>query len=103
MHLFLQAGGNIIQVPETRPEWNQWQFHYDFRFPIGTRTDRSRCRWFTDFIVTAVRYQATTSAACKPTLNAGLRPETIGIGVFAAKSAHWPEMKRSARHVDARW
>jgi len=25
------AGGEIDQVRETRPEWNDWPFHYDFR------------------------------------------------------------------------
>jgi hypothetical protein len=27
----VQAGGEIDQVRETRPEWNDWPFHYDFR------------------------------------------------------------------------
>jgi hypothetical protein len=25
------AGGEIDQIPETRPEWDDWPFHYDFR------------------------------------------------------------------------
>lgn len=25
------ACGEIDQVPETRPEWNDWPYHYDFR------------------------------------------------------------------------
>src|SRR5262245_12991839 len=37
MHDFLRSGGTIVQVRETRPEWNHWPFHYDFRFPIGNR------------------------------------------------------------------
>jgi hypothetical protein len=37
MHKFLTSGGIIDQVWETRPQWNQWPFHYDFRFPIGGR------------------------------------------------------------------
>jgi hypothetical protein len=38
MHDFFRSGGTIDQVRETRPEWNHWPFHYDFRFPIGART-----------------------------------------------------------------
>ena len=37
MYQFVELGGIIQQVPETRPEWNQWPFHYDFRFRIGVR------------------------------------------------------------------
>jgi hypothetical protein len=37
MHIHLQAGGVIDQVPERRPEWNMWPFHYDFRLHLGTR------------------------------------------------------------------
>jgi len=31
MHEHVDAGGEIHQVRETRPEWNDWPFHYDFR------------------------------------------------------------------------
>src|SRR5437870_5323049 len=31
MNEHVQAGGEIDQVRETRPEWNDWPFHYDFR------------------------------------------------------------------------
>lgn len=31
MYDHVRAGGAIDQVPETRPEWNDWPFHYDFR------------------------------------------------------------------------
>src|SRR5437879_8684597 len=37
MYHFLQGGGIIEQVRETRLEWNQWPFHYDFHFPIKGR------------------------------------------------------------------
>jgi hypothetical protein len=37
MHEFLQRGGVIDQVTETRPEWNVWPYHYDFRLLIGNR------------------------------------------------------------------
>lgn len=37
MHDFLQGGGVIDQIPETRPEWSLWPCHYDFRFPIAGR------------------------------------------------------------------
>jgi len=31
------AGGEIDQVKETRFEWSEQRFHYDFRIPIGDR------------------------------------------------------------------
>jgi hypothetical protein len=31
MHDHVQAGRVIDQVPEQRPEWNDYPFHYDFR------------------------------------------------------------------------
>ena len=34
MYEHLQAGGTIDQTPETRPEWNDRPFHYDFRLVI---------------------------------------------------------------------
>jgi hypothetical protein len=37
LHDFVQGGGAIDQVPETRPEWNVWPYHYDFRLMIGSR------------------------------------------------------------------
>jgi hypothetical protein len=33
----VEAGGEIDQVPERRPEWNDHDFHYDLRFPIAGR------------------------------------------------------------------
>jgi hypothetical protein len=33
MYEHVQAGGTIEQVRETRPEWDDWPFHYDFRLP----------------------------------------------------------------------
>jgi hypothetical protein len=38
MHDFLAAGGVIDQIKETRPEWNMWPFHYDFRLPLAGRS-----------------------------------------------------------------
>ena len=37
MHDYVSAGGHIDQVRETRPAWNDWPFHYDFRLPWGGR------------------------------------------------------------------
>jgi len=37
MHDFVQNGGIIQQIPERRPEWNTWPYHYDFRVQFGTR------------------------------------------------------------------
>ena len=37
MSRFLEGGGEIGQTPETRPEWSQWRFHYDFRIKIAGR------------------------------------------------------------------
>lgn len=37
MNNFLLAGGVIDQVPETRPAWTTWPYHYDFRLPLGGR------------------------------------------------------------------
>jgi len=34
---FVHAGGDIDQVAETRPEWNDRAFHYDLRLPIAGR------------------------------------------------------------------
>lgn len=37
MHRHVEAGGEIDQVPERRPEWNDRPFHYDLRLSIGGR------------------------------------------------------------------
>jgi hypothetical protein len=37
MHDFVEAGGAIDEVRETRPEWSTYSFHYDFRLPLGGR------------------------------------------------------------------
>jgi hypothetical protein len=37
MYVHVTAGGEIDQVTETRPEWSEFDFHYDFRFPIAER------------------------------------------------------------------
>ncbi|MEO8494170.1 MAG: hypothetical protein ABI614_03805 [Planctomycetota bacterium] len=34
MHEYVEAGGEIDEVPETRPEWSDYEFHYDLRFTI---------------------------------------------------------------------
>lgn len=34
MHEYVEAGGKIDQVRETRPEWSDYDFHYDLRFAI---------------------------------------------------------------------
>ena len=31
------AGGQIDQILETRPEWSDYRYHYDFRIQIGGR------------------------------------------------------------------
>jgi hypothetical protein len=37
MFRFLESGGRIDQTRETRSEWTQWRFHYDFRMEIEGR------------------------------------------------------------------
>ena len=37
MFHFFAAGGEIDQVRETRPQWSEHRFHYDFRMEIGGR------------------------------------------------------------------
>ena len=37
MHGFLAGGGVIDQVKETRPEWDMWPYHYDFRLLLANR------------------------------------------------------------------
>ena len=34
---YVEAGGKIDQVGETRPDWSEQRFHYDFRLPIAGR------------------------------------------------------------------
>ncbi len=34
---YVSAGGVIDQVPERRPQWSDYDFHYDIRFPIAGR------------------------------------------------------------------
>ena len=34
MHEYVEAGGDIDEVRETRPEWSDYGFHYDLRFAI---------------------------------------------------------------------
>ena len=34
MFEYVEAGGEIYEVPETRPEWNDYEYHYDLRFTI---------------------------------------------------------------------
>jgi len=37
MFRHVESGGGIDQVRETRPEWSERRFHYDFRLPLGGR------------------------------------------------------------------
>jgi hypothetical protein len=37
MYDHVGSGEVIDQVPEHRPEWNTWPYHYDFRLRFGTR------------------------------------------------------------------
>lgn len=37
MFQFVAAGGEIDQTTETRPDWSEHRFHYDFRMEIGGR------------------------------------------------------------------
>lgn len=37
MFQHVDAGGEIDQVKETRPEWSASRYHYDFRIPLGER------------------------------------------------------------------
>jgi len=34
MHEYVEGGGEIDEVKETRPQWSQYEFHYDLRFSI---------------------------------------------------------------------
>ncbi|MEQ8786447.1 MAG: hypothetical protein RIC55_09115 [Pirellulaceae bacterium] len=38
MHEFVAAGNEIDEVPESRPEWSDYPFHYDLRLAV---TDKS--------------------------------------------------------------
>lgn len=37
MYDHVQTAGTIDQVPERRPEWNDREFHYDFRLSVAGR------------------------------------------------------------------
>ena len=37
MHQHVAGGGPIDQVPERRPEWSDYDYHYDLRLPIAGR------------------------------------------------------------------
>ena len=37
MHEYVKSGGRIDQVPERRPEWSRYDYHYDLRFDMGGR------------------------------------------------------------------
>ena len=37
IYRFVAAGGEIDQIPETRPQWSEHRFHYDFRMEVGGR------------------------------------------------------------------
>lgn len=39
MHEYVDNEGDIDEQPETRPEWDEYDFHWDLRFEInGTKT-----------------------------------------------------------------
>lgn len=48
MHEYVESGGEIDEVPETRPEWSDYGFHYDLRFACKNRPvyveSRLHCR-----------------------------------------------------------
>lgn len=49
LRLFIEQGGEIDQVQETRPEWKgDRQYHYDARFPIDGRATYIEMRLNTD-------------------------------------------------------
>lgn len=37
MHDHVVRGGAVDQVNERRPEWSDYDFHYDFRLPVAGR------------------------------------------------------------------
>jgi hypothetical protein len=37
MFCHFDAGGRVDQVRETRPEWSEHRYHYDFRLQFGDR------------------------------------------------------------------
>jgi hypothetical protein len=37
LYQHVEAGGEIDQVPERRPEWNDRDFHYDLRLTVAGR------------------------------------------------------------------
>lgn len=37
MYEFVESGGEIDEVKETRPEWSEYDFHHDLRFTIQNR------------------------------------------------------------------
>jgi hypothetical protein len=37
MHAYVAEGGVIDQQRETRPEWNDYDYHYDLRIPCAGR------------------------------------------------------------------
>jgi hypothetical protein len=37
MFRFVADGGEIDRIAETRPDWSEHRFHYDFRMEIGGR------------------------------------------------------------------
>ena len=37
LHEYVAAGGPVDQVKERRPEWSDYDFHYDLRLPVAGR------------------------------------------------------------------
>src|SRR5262245_56331677 len=48
MYNHVAAGGQIDQVPERRPEWNDRDFHYDLRVSIGGKLRYIETLWIDD-------------------------------------------------------
>jgi hypothetical protein len=44
MHEYVETGGKIDEVRETRPEWSDYEFHYDLRFSIHKQPVYIECR-----------------------------------------------------------
>jgi hypothetical protein len=38
MYEYVAAGGQIDEVRETRPQWSDYEFHYDLRFTIASKS-----------------------------------------------------------------
>jgi hypothetical protein len=48
LHEYVEDGGRIDQQPETRPEWNEHEFHFDLRVRVAGRRIYVETRLFYD-------------------------------------------------------